>query len=209
MNLNDYQTLIESSRQGDKLAFTKFYESIYKNIKAALVLKMKSPQQVEEIFADAMVRFWEKFIHYGQPLPGNNPEGYVYRMCLNAWLDLKRKKSVEKLYPADAMTDELLGKNASGEGELPPESNLKMAVQLEELHHRALSETIKKLCDKCRALYDEHIVGAKKIVDLWKALGYKNYQAMVMAKYNCRKKIARIFYGELERQSGYKLPQSR
>lgn len=185
---NKLEKIIYQARLGNELPFNGFLKDIFLRLRPKLVSLTNSDQETEEIFLLSMQKFWERFVINEESLP-QNPVGYVFIMCKNAWLMSKR-------HPWNAV---LLKENI-GDHQITQETSYNLAdepkeyLELEWLKKRALSEALDTLSPKCRTLMQSEIDPNIRLKDLQKSLGFNNYQALVQAKYNCKKRLIKKVY---------------
>ena len=62
------------------------------------------------------------------------------------------------------------------------------------LRHKALATAIDLLSPKCKTLIEAELDNTIRLKDLQYDLGFTNYQALVQAKYNCKKRLIKKVY---------------
>lgn len=183
MNRNKLEKIVEQARQGNELPFDYFFKDLFKRLQPRLLSLTKSPQETEDIFISAMQKFWERFVIQEEKLPMNSL-GYVYQMCKNNWLMKKRNP-----WNSFTLKDDLhLLSNREQSGTTNTDDSIEDLEQ-EWLQNKALSEALDSLSDKCKTLMQYETNPEIKLKDLQQELGFKNYQALVQAKYNCKKRL--------------------
>ncbi len=193
VDLTDVSHVIESAQKGDEQPFASFLETIYQKLKPQLLSLTKSEEDTKEIFIISMQKFWERFVINQETLP-HNSTGYIYMMCKNAWLMQKRKVSSTMIIQEDFTNYS----NEEGVIHITDSENLETLEDEKSLQHEALKLAMDSLSDKCKELMENELDVKQKLKDLQEKLGYQNYQALVQAKYNCKKRLVKKVYKLLE-----------
>ncbi len=194
MDITDVKYIIECAQQGNELPFNTFFEYVFQKLSPRLRSLTKSTEDSQEVFIISMQKFWERFVINQENLP-HNSIGYIFIMCKNAWLMQKRSRANiiatvknpiehQHLLQEDAQFDVL-------EEDKPVED-------LELLKHRALIIALASISEKCRLLMENEFDKNRQLKDLQEELGYTNYQALVQAKYNCKKRLIQKVYKAME-----------
>ncbi len=191
----DLNYIIECAQHGNEMPFNIFFENVFQKIKPKLLSYTKSVEDSHEVYVISMQKFWERFVINQEDLP-HNSIGYILMMCKNAWLMQRRGKasrfvSVEN--PAeyhDQIPEDPELENM--------ENNLK-DQDITLLKHKALVSAINLLSEKCKTLIENEMDTDMQLKDLQEEFGYTNYQALVQAKYNCKKRLIRKVYEALEK----------
>lgn len=191
MDSSNLKEILKQAKKGQTKDFNEFFVEAYAKCKPKLLQLTKSQFDTDDLFAEVMAKFWERFVIKEETLPTENINGYIYRMCINAFHNMKRKQNSEKLDFFHNLPDKI----SEEEGN---DDDLWNELKNDEVKYTAFQNAIKKLCDKCKSLFDAILFEGKKLKDLWEPMGYKNYQLIVQAKYNCKKKLTRYFFIELE-----------
>ncbi len=185
MSENKIDFIIDQAKCGNELPFNTFFEETYKKLYPKLCLLTRSSDDIKDSYLASMLKFWERFVILKEDLP-NNPTGYIYIMCKNALLLKKRNTKIQ--VDVNGFNEELI-KNSfaekySDERQIAAENN-------DLLKHRALSTALDTLSPKCKALMELEFDKEIKIKDLMVKYEYSNYQALVQAKYNCKKRLVK------------------
>jgi len=195
VDTTDVTYVVRCAQEGNELPFNIFFEDVFQKIRLKLLSFTKSVEDSHEVYIISMQKFWERFVINQEDLP-HNSIGYILMMCKNAWLMQRRGKinrfvSVENPaeYQAPMLED--------------PQSEI-IEDNLEEqdnelIQHKALVLAINSLSEKCKALIENEMDADMQLKDLQEELGYSNYQALVQAKYNCKKRLIRKVYEALEK----------
>ncbi|WP_139062490.1 RNA polymerase sigma factor [Aquimarina megaterium] len=197
MNSSKLKKIIEQAIQGNELPFDRFVKDLFEQLKPKLLSLTQSQQEAEDIFIGAMQKFWERFVVLQEKLPENSI-GYIFVMCKNNWLISKRHpwNSVvlkETISEDQKFNDHNNNINDSLEN-----------LEIEWLQKKALSEALDSLSQKCKTLMQTEIDSDTKLKDLQEQLGYVNYQALVQAKYNCKKRLIKKVYEIFEQLMAHK-----
>lgn len=190
--------IIEQAIQGNELAFDHFLQDVFKKLKPQLLSLTNSEAEVQDVFIVSMQKFWERFIVNQEQLPKNST-AYIYTMCKNAWLISKRN-----LWNSFTLKDDL--NQLKDKEEVTHEDTQDNIKDLEQewLQKRALSEALESLSPKCKTLMESEIDPEIKLKDLQQQLGFQNYQALVQAKYNCKKRLIKKVYEIFDQLITYK-----
>lgn len=191
MDSSKLKEILKQAQNGQTKNFNQFFVEVYAKCKPKLLQLTKSKFDTDDLFSEVMAKFWERFVIKQEPLPKENINGYVYRMCINAFHNLKRKQNSDKIDYKNKIPENHIEHEES-------EQDLWQELKKDEVKHTAFQNSLKKLCDKCKSLFDAILFEGKKLKDIWEPMGYKNYQLIVQAKYNCKKKLTRYFFIELE-----------
>ncbi|MEW7292973.1 RNA polymerase sigma factor [Aquimarina sp. 2304DJ70-9] len=185
MDSTDITYIVECAQKGNELPFTTFFDHTFQKLKSKLLSLTKSKNDSQEVFIISMQKFWERFV-INQEEPPHNSIGYIYMMCKNAWLMQKRNKA-NNMMSIEESPEFLYTK------EIDVQSNTIEEVIANEgeelLKHQTLAEALKLLSSKCRALIENELDNDRQLKDLQEEFGYNNYQALVQAKYNCKKRL--------------------
>ncbi len=191
----DIKYIIESAQKGNELPFNTFFDRTYQKIKPKLLSFTKSIDDSQEIFIISMQKFWERFVINQENLP-HNSTGYILAMCKNAWLMQKRSKK-NIIVPVENPSEYQNPMQRDVQVDMIEDS---LALEdIELLKHRALMQALNMISDKCRLLIENELDSNSQLKDLQEELGYKNYQALVQAKYNCKKRLVLKVYEVIEK----------
>lgn len=172
--------IIYEARNNNEIPFNDFLEKTFKKLEMQLLKLTNSEADAREIFIESMQKFWEQFIVNEKEVP-ENPEGYIYRMCKNAWL-IKKRNPWNKVVLPDVAVSEKSEEELLELSEKPDDSLLKS---------KSLTIALSRMSSKCKALIELGLSREKKLIDVMADLGYMSYQAIVQAKYNCRKRLVK------------------
>ena len=107
-------------------------------------------------------------------------------MCRNAWL-LQKRQAWNQVTLSD--TPDIYRSSQVDDYEPITETDTENRMNDNLLKHRALSKAIELLSPKCKTLIEAELDTQIRLKDLQHELGFTNYQALVQAKYNCKKKL--------------------
>ncbi|MDO7135437.1 hypothetical protein [Algibacter lectus] len=178
--------IIDSAVNGNEFPFNRFFEDTFKKLLPKLTALTNSRDDAQDVFITSMHKFWERFVIKQEELPLNSI-AYIYMMCRNAWLHKKRQpwNSVilvdNNAYNLNKAKNDIL---VTEQEKIDLENDI-------SLKHKALSIAINELCDKCKKLIEAELDNNIKLKDLQQEMGYNNYQALVQAKYNCKKRLVK------------------
>ena len=181
--------IIDSAADGNEFPFNRFFEDTFKTLLPKLSYLTKSEDTAKEVFMISMQKFWERFVINQEDLP-HNSTGYIYMMCRNAWLLEKRQPWSAVILNENTTQNALKNTNY----QIDTEINKETTTDDNLLKHKALSIAINQLCDKCKKLIEAELDSQIKLKDLQHDMGYSNYQALVQAKYNCKKRLIKKVY---------------
>ncbi len=197
MNINELKKIIEQATQGNELPFDHFLNALFERLQPRLLSLTQSSQETEDIFITSMQKFWERFVINQEKLP-LNIDGYIYIMCKNAWLMGKRN------IPRTVILNESLKtENVYDDNDLDTETRIEELEQ-DWLQKKALYKALDQLSAKCKSLMEADMDKNTKLKDLQGEMGFTNYQALVQAKYNCKKRLIKKVYEILEELSAPK-----
>jgi len=193
MDQSEIKKIIDSARNGNEFPFDRFFEDTFPKLLPKLNFLTKSRESAKEVYVISMQKFWERFVINQEEVP-HNSVGYIYMMCRNAWLLQKRK-------PWDAVTlseePEVFRDQELDDYDPSLETEIKEEMNDDLLRHIALSTAMNLLSPKCKTLMDEELDNTIRLKDLQEELGFGNYQALVQAKYNCKKRLIQKVYEAL------------
>lgn len=177
---SDISAIINQAIQGNEFLFDCFFENTFQKLLPKLISLTKSKEEAQEVYVISMHKFWERFVIKQQELP-HNSIGYIYIMCKNAWLHQKKNWNPVEI-------------NHTSYQHLTPDKNQYDQSTEKEmddhlLKHKALSLALEQLSPKCKKLIENELDNQIKLKDLQGDLGFINYQALVQAKYNCKKRL--------------------
>lgn len=185
--------------KGNQAPFRVAFIQLKKKLLPSLRMKLniKSKEVLEDAYADAVLSFAQKYIIGQQELP-RSVEAYIRTSAHRKIIDLWRKNNntraiqLEELDTAKVQNTIKMMFSSSVDTEDYYE-------QEESEHHRLviLQKAIQRLCDKCKALIEEHLFERKTLKRLKEDLNYTSYQSIVDKKQSCMKKLRKLFYKEL------------
>lgn len=183
MTESDLRTIINQAIQGNEFPFNRFFEETFKKLQPRLESLTNSQDDIKDLYLMSMQKFWQRFVINNEKLP-HNSIGYIYMMCKNAFLLKKR----------EPWTSVILSENTDGY-----QKNLIIETSEKEEHNdssnnellkfNALAMGLETMCVKCKKLLETELDKEIRLKDLMEELGYSNYQALVQAKYNCKKRL--------------------
>ncbi|MEL6560550.1 MAG: hypothetical protein AAFQ94_20330 [Bacteroidota bacterium] len=184
---------IKNAILGDENLFNKFIENIYSELLPKLTAMTSSVDSARDVFIRSVQKFWERFVIKQEQLP-ENTVGYIFMMCKNAWLMQKRNQwnmvaltSESYSYPEADGYDHYL---------LESEHSVKDSEYLNR--QKALTLALEQMSEKCKQLIETELDKQVKLKDLQDELGYPNYQSLVQAKYNCKKRLTKMVFRVLK-----------
>ncbi|KAA1247536.1 RNA polymerase sigma factor [Aquimarina sp. RZ0] len=185
------EQIISKAIQGNELPFNTFLKETFTALLPKLLVLTKSRDEAKEVFIISMQKFWECFVIKQQKLP-HNSIGYIYIMCKNAWLLQKREQ--ERIA---VLNNEIIHTQVDNQiNESPENSAFDREMEAEEhtLKHKALTMALETLSPKCKTIMETDLDPKNQLKSLQEPLGYTNYQALVQAKYNCKKRLVKKVY---------------
>ncbi|WP_108867209.1 RNA polymerase sigma factor [Aquimarina aquimarini] len=192
MNDIEIKNKIKSAQKGDERPFNIFFEYAFQKLRGKLLSLTKSEEDTREVFITSMQKFWERFVINQEELP-HNSIGYIYIMCKNAWL--MKKRNIKGLVTVSDQPYEY-----HDDTEAPVSYEDQTEIENDRvLKHKALAIALEKLSPKCKTLLENDMDHQVQLKDLQQELGYTNYQALVQAKYNCKKRLIQKVYEALEK----------
>lgn len=194
MTTAEFEKIIALAKTGNEIPVNRFFKDLYIKFKPRLMGITRSAQDADDIFMEAMYKFWRDFVKGDKKLP-DNIEGYLYITAKNVWLDQCRKKERRKIVPMENVSHTM-----SVEPEVEYHQELLEQEETEQKKQIAWKKAVQRMCDKCKQIYQQHIIQKQKLSKLWGELGYKNHQGIIQAKYNCKKELTRLLFEELDNQ---------
>lgn len=185
------QTIFEQAAQGDEQAFNQFLESSWQAISASLIKLSGSKEEAHSLFISGMSILWEHFVIRKRTIPANI-NAYLYIVCKNEWLS--EKKKIEKdILVFDSVHLE------NTESDIIPFEELSHQEEEKQKLDDLLQEGIKLATDKCKKIIELHLKKGLKLKEIWKQLGFESYQAIVQAKYNCKKRLGIYIFTKIRK----------
>lgn len=187
MSSENLAEVLNAAARGNEKGYRLFFKETWQEIEPPLTSLTHSKAVSKSIYLSSMISFWEIFVVEKRPLP-QNIEGYLFSVCRNTWYaqsKLGRKESaVDNPFALERL--------------LQPEALEEEAAILEETleyqRQKALTVALEDASEKCKCLFEHHIDKGISLKELVDPLGYPSYQAIVQAKYNCKKRlIAQVF----------------
>ncbi len=185
MEKHEVQTIIDHAIQGNYFPFNRFFEETFQTLHPKLERLTTTEEDIKDMYLVSMQKFWERFVLQQEAIPDNSV-GYIYRMCKNAFLLKKREAWASVILSEDPMMDQAV----QWEDTLGNEEE-KRDAHAEFLQFKALEIALETLSPKCKALMEEALDTETKLKDVVDTFGYTNYQALVQAKYNCKKRLVK------------------
>ncbi len=182
--------IIDEAIKGNELPFNHFFEETYSSLEPKLIAITKSKEVSKEVFIISMQKFWECFVINKKVLP-HNSIGYIYSICKNIWL-LQKKKRGNMFFIQDQKFDYF--KEETNEPDIDMTYNYIQEEKKHLIKHKALAMSIESLSHKCKTLIETVFNSDLQLKDLQETLGFNSYQALVQAKYNCKKRLIKKVY---------------
>lgn len=183
MKKNDIDKIIHQAIKGNELPFNRFFEETFQKLYPKLKSLTSSQDDIKDMYVMSMQKFWQRFVVRKEEIPSNSV-GYIYVMCKNAFL-LKKRESWSSVILSD--TPDKYHGNQTTETSEDVENDIHSKNEL--LKHKALAIALEELSPKCKTLMENELDKEIKLKYLMDELGYANYQALVQAKYNCKKRL--------------------
>lgn len=179
--------VIKEARDGNELPFNKFLKKTFTDLKKQLISLSKSEPKAEDVFIEAMQKFWERFVVQEHELP-SNPKGYIFMICKNIWL-MEKRNQWNKVVLKDSFRDNEV---------LTTEDVDKVEDNEIFIRKKSLEVALQKISSKCKELMELSMDASIKLIDCMESLGYETYQALIQAKYNCKKRLIKEVFIALE-----------
>lgn len=192
MSATKFEKIIAEARIGNEQPVNRFFEDLYVKFKPRLMSITHSAQDADDIFMETIYKFWRDFVQGSKKMP-DNIDGYLYVAAKNIWLDQLRKKARRQTVPIEYSH----AMNAAVEPDVEYQQEFMEQEEIEQKKQIAWKKAVRQMCDKCRQIYQEHIINNQKLSKLWEKLGYKNHQGIIQAKYNCKKELTKLFFEAL------------
>ena len=180
----DVDQIVEKAINNDLRPYNKFVDNLYKEFYPKLIHLTKSKNHANEVYSLAMEKFWERFIAKQETLP-LKPINYIYIMCKNAWIaEVSNHWNAKKT----SLSSEISEKEKTIENLFEDDSEDNFLIQ------KSLTLGLEKLSPKCKCLIEHQLNSDKSVAELQNELNLNSYQAVVQAKYNCKKKLIKLVY---------------
>ena len=176
----DINLIIDQAIKGNESLFNTFFEDTYQEIYPKLKSLTNSEDDIKDIYLMSIEKFWQRFVILRET-PPNNSIGYIYRMCKNAFL-LKKREAWSSIILSD-------DPDVYNGNQIAEISEKETSSDMDFLKFNALSIALESLSSKCKTLIEIELDGEIRLKDVMEELGYSNYQALVQAKYNCKKRL--------------------
>lgn len=170
--------VVTHAKNGNELPFNDFLKQTFRGLQKQLITLTQSESKAQDVFIEAMQKFWERFVIEDNELP-KNPKGYIFTTCKNICRMEKRNKWSQVILK-DSFSDSDFYR--SSQEEIPDEMELKK---------QSLAMAMRAISDKCKQLMELSMDASVKLVDCLEILGFETYQALVQAKYNCKKRLTK------------------
>ena len=184
--MNEINRVVKDARNGSELSFNAFLKKTFIQLKKQLLSLTRSESKAQDIYIEAMQKFWERFV-IQQNEPPQNPQGYIYRMCKNLWL-MEKRDAWNQVVLKDSFSDHEAGSFEENDNEKNNE-----AMKREQ----ALQVALNAISAKCKKLMELSMNTSVKLIDHVEPLGYDTYQALIQAKYNCKKRLIKEVFNAL------------
>jgi RNA polymerase sigma factor (sigma-70 family) len=171
--------------------FNEFYTQAWRFCKPRLRKLTSNEADVEDVFAEAIARFWVNS-QQGKVQHNGNHEALVYVMARNLWLGNYRKNKGIYLDSIDAQTG-LEAELQIADNELDM-LNGWIATADKTEQDEAINKAWQKLDEKCQTLLTATIVYKEKQEDLAEKLGMKNTDTIKASKYRCLQYLKKFYY---------------
>ncbi len=184
--------------RGDTKAFNYFFQKSWGALQKPLISLTGSEKEASNFFVRGMTILWEHCTREGNPAP-HNSNAYLYTICRNEWR-LEKRQEQNKFYITDINS---IHKEIA-DAETMTAEEVKYKEEQELFIERILAEAIDKISEKCKKIIELHINGKQRLREIWQSLGYKSYEAIVQAKYNCKKKLGDYIFLQLNKRKKMK-----
>ncbi|MGD1847165.1 MAG: hypothetical protein ACFB10_17380 [Salibacteraceae bacterium] len=179
-------SIFQDASRGNEAAFNAFLKTTWEELAPPLTALVGPPKEARELFLYGISILWEQLVVHQRMAP-QNPSAYLFVVCKNEWLSRKKQATQGQLVYDSVQFDHQTSDLLSSE-----ELHSKEAQQQEM--EALLKEGIAQCSDKCKQIIELHLVQGRKLKSLWKELGYESYQAIVQAKYNCKKRLSNYIF---------------
>jgi RNA polymerase sigma factor (sigma-70 family) len=171
--------------------FRAFYLQCWKHCKPRLLNLTTNMADIEDVFAEAIARFWVKY-QQGEIQHQDNLNGLVYVMAKNLWLNQLRKR--QQFEPTLSLDDDNRPIQTGGEWD---EAILKLTESPnEDQQTEMLTRAWKKLENKCQELLKATVIERERQQELLAKMDYKNTDTVKAAKYRCLQSLKKLYYQE-------------
>ncbi len=171
--------------------FKVFYMDCWKYCKPRLRNLTTNHADVEDVFAEAISRFWVN-IQQNKIANADNHFALVYVMAKNQWLGNLRKEKGHFSVSINNQNDDEM------EVQLPAEDQDFITKMIAEKDSFIMEEKIKnaweKLDIKCKDLLNATIVYKERQEDLLEKMNFKNTDTVKATKYRCLQYLKKYYF---------------
>ena len=164
-------TVLQAIRNGkDKEAVSYFYSDFWPEIKAMILGKGGNYDEAEEIYHQAILKFFERVKKGGYEAGKTSGiRGYIYTICKNLWVDMIKKRNRET-----EISDKELNQSAN-------------PISTESKHF--MKELFATLGERCERVLDYFIYHGFSMKDICDKMALESENAAKMQKHRCVKKL--------------------
>ena len=202
MTREAFEKLQTEAQQGIETSFNQFFAECYPVFIRQLTGMTQSEAAARDAFMDALYKFWKKLVN-GELGYRENLKGYLFVMAKNEWLQRKRTEKKQATFTLQADEVELyLAKQPDNKEE--ENYNPLLQNELDKLLNKkqqqrvlAISAAFEELGEKCKRILRDTIVYKIKLKSLQHELGYASYNALKVAKYQCKASLLKKVQAKL------------
>ncbi len=169
--------------------FRNFYIQCWKHCKPRLMNLTTNLADIEDVFAEAIARFWVKY-QQGEIQNEDNLNGLVYVMAKNLWLNQLRKQ--QQFAPTLSLDDEEKNIQVGGEWDEAIQKLTEPAEQGQQAE--TLAKAWEQLENKCQELLKATVIERERQQELLAKMDYKNTDTVKAAKYRCLQNLKKLYY---------------
>jgi RNA polymerase sigma factor (sigma-70 family) len=182
VNQFDFIYFVEISSLKNKMnqaEFKAFYNECWRYCKPRLRNLTTNQADIEDIFAEAIARFWVN-IQNNKVAHADNHNALVYVMAKNLFLGNYRKNKGHFNVSIDAQNDEEKELQLTDNEQDFTENNIKLAWE--------------KLDEKCRNLLNATLIYKERQEELIEKMNFKNTDTVKATKYRCLQYLKKYYY---------------
>jgi len=182
------QELLKGLAAHDRSAAETIYQENYGMIKSLIINNNGSPDEVQDIFQEAMLVLYEK-VRSGEFELHCQIKTFLYSVCKRLWL-----KQLQKKYPYSPDISTV-------EETVPVEEEMENHQEIEQ-EFRMMEKAISSLGEPCRTLIEAFYLRRKTMQEISAEFGYTNADNAKNQKYKCLMRLKKIFFSQAKNGNG-------
>lgn len=210
MNREAWLHIVQEARNGNETLFNRVVTSNFREHFYKSIIKIVHDEDLTmEIYNSTMFKFWERFIHKGEDLPGSNIDGYIFQMSRNAYYEIGRQRNNQRnLNTVSMESQEIIEKYK--DVQIADDRIYKEFAESDDMKmHRVLFDIVQSLDEVCQQIIRRNIIDEQSLVKLKEELKmYGSYNAIVQKKKRCMNMLTKLLTRAIKEKK-YILPQNQ